>query len=220
MIVMQPVLEALPPADFALWPVAAVPSPGFSSTGFLPLGGAMSRPEIGTAVMLIAAGNDLDPGVHGDDRPPRPADPLGSFLHGLLTFDTPYAAGGLRVTDTSTGVVLVPGCCSGVEEWREWFEVLDGGGSAGFGHDPDPLAERLGDTVRLTVDAERHDSPVIELPAAELRRLLAGAERDLAAFLDAAAAWAARHIPDHAGPVTQALTRVLALDSAPPPGVA
>lgn len=41
-----------------------------------------------------------------------------------------------------------------------------------------PLPERLGDTVRLTVDAGQDDSLVIELSVTELRRLLAGAEKD------------------------------------------
>ncbi|HEY9368306.1 hypothetical protein [Streptomyces sp.] len=167
--------------------------------------------------MRIAACNDIDPDAHGDDRPPRPADPLGSFLHGLLTFDTPYAAGGMQVTDTTTGTTFLPGCCNGLEEWRDWFEVLDGSGSAGFGHDPDPLAERLGDTVRLTADAEQPDSPVIELPAADLRRLLAGAERDLVAFLGAATEWTSRYLPDHALPVTGALATALALPTLPTP---
>ncbi|MGA5707422.1 hypothetical protein ACPCK8_13245 [Streptomyces cellulosae] len=130
--------------------------------------------------MSIAAHNDVVP---DDDPPPRPADPLGSFLHGLLTMDDLFASGGLRVTDTASGVTLLPGCCNGLEERRDWFDVLDGDGWASFGHDPSPLAERQGDVVRLTVDADRDDSPVIELAAGDLRRLLTGAERDLTGFL-------------------------------------
>ncbi|MDW4909408.1 hypothetical protein RB628_29725 [Streptomyces sp. ADMS] len=52
-----------------------------------------------------------------------------------------------------------------------------------------PLAERCGDTVRLTVNAEQSDSPVIELSVAELRNLLTGAERDLADYFALAADW-------------------------------
>ncbi|WP_406863802.1 hypothetical protein ABZO31_26555 [Streptomyces sp. HUAS MG47] len=63
----------------------------------------------------------------------------------------------------------------------------------------------------MTLDVEQADSPVVEVPAVELRRLLAGAERDLTAFLDSAVAWASRHVPGHAGPVGEALARVLAL---------
>ncbi|MFJ2136683.1 hypothetical protein ACIOMQ_38820 [Streptomyces sp. NPDC087845] len=66
-------------------------------------------------------------------------------------------------------------------------ESQRGSGHASFGHDPDPFAERLADTVRLTVDAEQDDSPVIELSIPEFRRLLDGAEHDLTNFLSIAA---------------------------------
>ncbi|MEV0300786.1 hypothetical protein [Streptomyces prasinus] len=204
MIVLHPVLEVFAPSGFALWPVAEI-----EQYGFLPLSGALAPAEVGTAVMSIAAHNDVVPAT--DDHPSRPADPLGGFLHGLLTMEDLVTSGGLRVTDTASGITLLPGCCNGLEERRDWFDVLDGDGRASFGHDPSPLAERHGDAVRLTVDADRDDSPVIELAAGELRRLLTGAERDLTEFLDLAAAWAARQLPDRAAPVTSALARALLL---------
>jgi hypothetical protein len=209
-IVFQPVLEVFRSTDFALWPVAEV-----ERYGFMPLSGAVTPAEVGTAVMRIAECNDVESGADG--RPPKPADPLGAFVHGLLTLDDLFTAGGLRVTDSDAGVTLLPGCCNGLEESGDWFALLDADGWASFGHDPSPLAERRGDTVRLTVDVERDDSPVIELPAEELRRLLAGAERDLADFLDLAAAWAARQLPRHGRRVTAALARALVL---PVPGSA
>ncbi|MGW2374753.1 hypothetical protein [Kitasatospora sp. NPDC001683] len=202
MIVLQPVLEVYAQDNFTLWPVAES-----EAYCLLPLSSALGPAEVGTAVMRIAECNDIDPEVDG--RPPRPADPLGAFLHGLLTMDGTYASGGLQVTDTATGTTLLPGCCSGLAEWRSWLEVVDGNGRASFGHTPTPLAERHGYWVRLTVDAEEDDSPAIELPVTELRRLLAAAERDLADFLALAAAWAARNLPDHAAPVTAALAAAL-----------
>lgn len=213
-IALQPVLETYAPAGFDLWPVA-----GSEAGGFLPLNGALDEAQVGTAVMCVAACNDIDP--EHDDRPPRPGDPLGGFLHGLLTMDPLFASGGLRITDTAIGATLVPGCCNGLEDWREWFGVVDGdgdGGSGWFGHDPTPLAERAGDVVRLTVDAEREDSPVIDVSATELRRLLAGAERDLTDFLQLAAGWAAVRLPDHAVPVTRALARAADMPMPVPPG--
>jgi hypothetical protein len=209
-IVSQPVLEVSAPSGFALWPVA-----GIEPYGFLPLSGALTPAEAGTAVMSIVAHNDVVPTA--DDHPSQPADPLGAFLHGLLTMEDLVASGGLRVTDTASGVTLLPGCCNGLEERGDWFAVLDGDGWASFGHDPSPLAERHGDVVRLTVDADRDDSPVIELPAAELRHLLTGAERDLTEFLDLAAAWTARQLPGHAAQVTSALARALLLPALDPP---
>lgn len=203
-IELQPVLAVSAPAGFTLWPVA-----GIEPYGFLPLSGALAPDEVGTVVMSIAAHNDVVPAA--DDHPPRPADPLGSFLHGLLTMDDLFASGGLRVTDTASGVTLLPGCCNGLEERGDWFDVLDGDGRASFGHDPSPLAERHGDVVRLTVDADRGDSPVIELAADELRHLLTRAERDLADFLRTAAEWAALQFPSHDTRVTTALGRALLL---------
>ncbi|MEV7553617.1 hypothetical protein AB0N89_28720 [Amycolatopsis sp. NPDC089917] len=204
---MQPVLEVHASDDFGLWPVTDV-----ESFGYLALSGELTPLEVGTAVMHIAVCNDIDP--EGDDRPPRPADPLGSFLHGLLTFDTLFAAGGLRVADSATGVTFLPGCCNGLEDWRDWHRVFDSEWQISFGHDPDPCAERRGETVLLTVDAERSDSPEIELPALELRRLLAGAEEDLAGFLALATDWAGENLSHHAGPVAAALARALDLPPA------
>ncbi|MGW3321423.1 hypothetical protein [Streptomyces virginiae] len=201
---MQPVLETNTPDGFDLWPVAEA-----EPFGFLPLSGELSPAEVGTAVMRIARCNDVDP---DGDRPPRPSDPLASFLHGLLTFDDLFAAGGLRVTDNSTGITFLPGCCDGLEDWRDWHRLIESGGLLGFGHDPvSPIAERFGDAVRLTVNAERRDSPVIELSLTELRHLLTGAERDLADFHALAADWALQHLPCHWAPVTGALARALDL---------
>lgn len=209
-IVAQPVLETQPSDGFGLWPVAE-PEP----SGFLALDGTLTSAEVGAAVMYVAACNDIDP---DGDRPPRPADPLGSFLHGLLTFDTLFASGGLRVTDRATGVTFLPGCCDGLEDWRGWYRLVDGDGLLGFGHAPvTPTAERLGGTIRLTVDAERSDSPVIELTPSELRDLLAGAERDLTDFHALAADWASTHLPDHRALVGTALAGVLDLPALPLP---
>lgn len=109
----------------------------------------------------------------------------------------------------------MPGCCAGLEEWRGWLSLVDDDDPDSppfLGHDPDPLAERLGNTIRLTVDADHDDSPVIELPVTELRRRLTGVERDLTAFLATASLWATRHLPPpYATPVTTALARALSL---------
>ncbi|CAM5271754.1 hypothetical protein [Streptomyces narbonensis] len=207
---MQPVLEIYTADGFDLWPFAEI-----EPFGFLPLSGGLSPAEVGTAVMRIADCNDIEPDAEAD-RPPRPTDARASFLHGLLTFDTLFAAGGLRVTDTSTGVSFQPGCCDGLEDWRDWHRLLDGDTLLGFGHDPvSPVAERTGDRVRLTINAEQCDGPVIELTVTELRHLLTAVEHDLADFLALAADWASRHVPDHCTPVVAALSRVLDMPGHP-----
>ncbi|MET9564165.1 hypothetical protein [Streptomyces tauricus] len=200
---MHPVLEMYAPDGFDLWPVAEV-----EPFGFLPLSGKLSPAEVGTVVMRIADCNNI---ASDGDHAPRTAITLGRFLHALLMpEDDLVAPGGLRVHDTSTGVTFLPACCDGLESWRDWHRFVDDGNLLGFGHDPvSPVAERFGDTVRLTVNADQPDSPVIVLSVTELRHLLAGAEGDLADFLVLAADWTACNLPDHSAPVTAALGRLL-----------
>ncbi|MFF8732851.1 hypothetical protein ACF073_41275 [Streptomyces sp. NPDC015171] len=117
------------------------------------LNGELTPAEVGTVVTWIADCNDFEP--EGEPGP-YPTDPLGTFPHGLLTMPGPFAAGGFRVTDNTTDTVFVGrGCCNGPETWRDWLEVLHGTGCAYFGHDPSSMAERLGDIVRLTLDAQQ-----------------------------------------------------------------
>ncbi|MEV6731380.1 MULTISPECIES: hypothetical protein [unclassified Streptomyces] len=202
---MQPVLEIFAADDFALWPVGER-----ESYGYLVLNGELTLAQVGTAVMRIADCNDFEP---EEEHGPCPTDPLGTFLHGLLTMPDLFAAGGFRVTDNTTDTVFVePGCCSGLETWRDWLEALDGTGCSYFGHDPSSVAERVGDTVRLTLDAHAKDgSPVIELPVDEVRALVAGAQQDLQDFLSLAGTWAEQHLPTHAAAVIAALARALDL---------
>ncbi|MGA5816808.1 hypothetical protein ACPC54_02920 [Kitasatospora sp. NPDC094028] len=214
MISMRPVLEVHDTDGFSLWPTAAEP------TGQLVLDGRLTPEQVGTAVHRLAELNDVDP-EPAEERGPRPADPLGAFLHGLLTMDL-YITGGLYVTDPATGTVFEPGCCYGLEEWRDWHRVVDGSGVAWFGHDPQtigeaPRAARLGRLVRLTQAPDDPGSPVIELSLDELRRLLAGVERDLGDFLRLVARWAERQLPGHAAAVTAALARALELRPAEEP---
>jgi hypothetical protein len=199
---MQPVLEVWPSPGFDLWPTHRP-----ESARWLPLSGELTPADVGTAMMRIADYNDTDP-----DDAARPDDALDSFLHGLLTVDRPIVAGGLRVVDESIGTTFIPGCCAGLEDWRDWHQVIDGGAVDFLGHDPSPTVERFGGEVRLTVDTDQSDSPVIELPVSELSRLLAGVERDLTDFYALVVRWAPEHLPGREAAVTAAIARVLDLE--------
>jgi hypothetical protein len=204
---MEPVLETRE-VDFSLWPAAPA-----ESFGYLTLTGRLTADEVGLAVMLIAYANDSE---DDEDGPPRPADAVASFLHGLVTREYVFVPGGLRVVDTAAGTTFTPGCCCGVEEWRDWFLVFDTGSSS-FGHDPWALAEQRGDVVRLTLDAgetlgaEETDSPFFDVPVDQLRELLTQAERHLVDFHALATAWLRRELPEHADAVSTALHRALDL---------
>ncbi|WP_328741502.1 hypothetical protein OG436_01690 [Streptomyces caniferus] len=90
MMVMQPVLEIFAADDFALWPVGE-----HESYGYLVLDGELTPAEVGTAVMRIADCNNFEP---EEEHGTCPTDPLGAYLHGLLTTPNLFAAGGFRVT--------------------------------------------------------------------------------------------------------------------------
>ncbi|MCM2416353.1 hypothetical protein [Streptomyces sp. RKAG290] len=205
---MQAVLETSAADGFSLWPVDE-----YKSHGYLGLDRKLTPAQVGTAVMRIADYNCAGP---EEERAPCPADPLGTFLQGLLTLPDLLAAGGFRVTDNATSTVFVePGCCNGLETWRDWLKVLEPGGCCYFGHDPSSVAERVGDVVRLTYDVHgTGSSPVVELPAEQVRTLVAGAQQDLQDFLSVAGIWAEEHLPAHAAEVTAALARALDLASA------
>ncbi|WP_394437796.1 hypothetical protein [Streptomyces sp. SGAir0957] len=210
---MRPVLEIFAFDDFALWPVGE-----HEPYGYLVLNGKMTPADVGTAVMRIADDNAVEPDPRDE---PRPTDPLDAFLHGLLTMPDLIASGGFRVTDDATGTVYVePGCCNGLESWRDWLELFDGTGQAAFGHDPSSMAERVGDSVRLTYDVMPDadadpdaDNPVVELPVDQVRALVTGAHQDLRDFFGLAETWAEKHLPTRSAAVTAALARALDLAS-------
>lgn len=84
-----------------------------------------------------------------------------------------FALGGL--------VTVQPGCCAGLENWRESWWLLDGDRTPPFAHDPTPVAEEVGAVFRLWPDeAERY--AYVDIPRAELPGLLDGVRRDLEAF--------------------------------------
>ncbi|MGK4580150.1 hypothetical protein [Kitasatospora sp. HPMI-4] len=195
MIDIHPVLENGALDDFALWPVAGQPPYHFTQ-----LNGALDRAGVGTVVATVAGYNDS----RADHRC---ADPAAAFLSPLLHEEGFISPGGLRVRDTATGTTLNPGCCCGLEDWRAWLEVSDGG-EMWLGHDPTPWAEHDGEALRLHPD-EKRPGPVIELPRAELRRLLAGVRQDLADFLLLLADWAGRYAPDSAEALVSAFDESL-----------
>lgn len=80
------------------WPVATL-EPGT----WLTLDGTCGDPEVGLFIALVADYNNIPPDA-------------------LATAERLIAPGGLMLTDTTTEIV--PGCCSGLEDWRDWARVL------------------------------------------------------------------------------------------------
>jgi hypothetical protein len=178
-IVMQAVVD-VPMFDEGStpWPIAAV-APG----SWLVLHAGCTAEQVGLFVATLAARIDVaSPG--GRDE----------VVDALLAEELLIVPGGLQLNDTSTGTVVVPGCCCGLEDWREWTWVLTGG-SPWLGHDPGPEVEVIGGDLRVWQDGGpnrergRRAEQRVDLPCRELPQLLLGVQRDLVGFLDALAGW-------------------------------
>ncbi len=115
----------------------------------------------------------------------------------VVKADTLILPGGLRVTDTMPGKSVVPGCCAGLEAWRDWVELLERR-QPWMGHDPGPWVEFRAGRVRVWQDGQpdsprrgRRNVPVrVELPESELPGLLLGVQRALSDFLSVLYQWA------------------------------
>jgi hypothetical protein len=183
-IMMQGVVE-VPRFDngSAPWPIAAV-APG----SWLVLDAGCTAEQVGLFVATLAERIDVaSPG--GRDE----------VVDALLAEKTLIVSGGLRLSDTSAGVEIVPGCCCGLEDWREWIRILTGG-SPWLGHDPGPGVEVMGEELRVWQDggpnrepgrwADQRAEQRVDLPRRALPQHLSGVQRDLVGFLDALARWA------------------------------
>lgn len=169
---MDAVLETHGAEGFAPWPIAD-PAPD----GLLALTGHLSRREVATALAVLSDCDD-DPG-DGVER-----------IRRLLTAEYVTSPGGLRLRDTTTGVTAAPGCCAGLENWRDWWGLANGE-DPWLGHDPTPAVEHTGDVVRLWPDGDRPHGPRIDVPRGLLPDLLDSVRDDLVGFLTAVDRWAA-----------------------------
>lgn len=210
MLTVSPVLETPEAADFPFWPVAGLPPYTFA-----PLSGRMTADEVGGALAMLADYNARA----GEDDYPADAEAL---VRGLLTAEKLLAPGGLRLHDTATGVTVLPGCCCGLEDWREWLDVSSGA-ALWLGHDPSPRFARTPTAVRLWPDgrdtAGPPPGPPVEIPLTDLPAILRTTQEDLRGFLTRAREWAAlRFPPPLADDLAAALDEGLAVSAPLPRG--
>jgi hypothetical protein len=115
---------------------------------------------------------------------------IGALQAGIIAAESLILPGGLQ---TSLGDQEInPSCCCGLECWREWERVLEGG-SPWLGHDPAPWVELSGDVVRIWSDGGLDEAPdafSIALERPHFQAELDRAAQELRAFLERAAAWA------------------------------
>jgi hypothetical protein len=140
-----------------------------------------------------------------------PPSSLSRTIEDLLAQELIIIDGGLQLSDTAAGVSVNPGCCAGLEDWRDWSQVLAGGGSPWLGHTPDPEIEVAGDLLRVWRDRGHHGVR-LELPKASLPALMKDVHADLVGFLAAVADWTERlKSGPRGGALVQEIARLLAI---------
>ncbi len=126
------------------------------------------------------------------------------------------APGGLAAIGEGTARIF-PSCCCGIEEWREWQLLLEGGASPWLGHSPSPWVECVGAAYRVWSDGGMGEEPAgplvhVDFSREELRAALEAAESDVRGFLRRVDVWAGHRAPDERDALVVALTRGLRLD--------
>ncbi|MGC0419937.1 hypothetical protein [Embleya sp. AB8] len=199
MLIMSAFLETFDVGDFVLWPIAEP-----TADRRLTLSARLAPSEVSRAMAVLMSYN----GRESTDGRDGPATDPAELARRVLAGEDLAAPGGLRVRDTYTGLEVVSGCCTGLENWREWFGLLDGE-ALWIGHDPWPRVELTGNVVHLWPDV-RPDGPPpaeerLEIALADLPALLAGVHENLRGFLASAAEWADTHVPESA---TELIARI------------
>ncbi|MFG1684499.1 hypothetical protein ACGFNP_30335 [Nonomuraea sp. NPDC049269] len=168
-------IEVRTPDPFGAWPLAECDA--FSG---LALSALVSPAEVGTVMATLAD-------VHVPDCEELDAD---TIVRRLLEQDALIAPGGLELHDPSTGVTIVPGCCSGLEDWRAWSEA-PAGGDVWLGHDPAPSIAVNGDRLRVRQDGGPGEGgDFVDVPVALFPALLETVHHDLVGFLGRVEEWA------------------------------
>ncbi|MEU6799157.1 hypothetical protein ABZ907_46345 [Nonomuraea wenchangensis] len=194
MIIVDVVLETYDADGFTAWPITEP-----SSDRLLALSGLLSPTDVGTAMAVIFSYNRI-PVTHAANLTDTHLKQHLAEAEGLI------APGGLRFSDTTTGVSIAPGCCFGLENWRNWWDVTRGQ-KPWLGHDPTPHITHVGHIIQL----RQHDgdSSPIEITRGELSSLLTTAQQHLTGFLNLARQWATATTPAMADELISALDQYL-----------
>jgi hypothetical protein len=204
MIAMTAVLQRWS-VDCPFWPV--------DPTDFLiAVPRAPTPRQVGTVVWTL-----IGRSVTTDDLSMTASDAKQVIETYLTGQDEDFAPGGLRIS--ADDLVVDPGCCVGLDGWRDWVGVI-GGEVIYLGHDPDVLVEHRGPVLRVWKDKDQlHPGELpgsgehIDIPRGSLPQLLASVHQDLAGFLTALHHWARQVAADLADPLTTAVDRRLQISA-------
>jgi hypothetical protein len=126
---------------------------------------------------------------YGEDRECS----VDQLLDSLRNLEDPLvvAPGGFQATDGD--MVVIPGCCCGLEGWTEWREFLVNGTPPWLGNDPWPRVEFVNGSVHLWRDAPdkapRESLRSISVSREKFEAALALAETQLCNFFTAIPRW-------------------------------
>lgn len=182
------------------WPVPPQSHPA----GWLAVHGGLSRDETGLFVARWAQ--------YAIDTSQSPT----AVARALIADDDHTVFGGLRFTDTLTGAVVLPGCCSGIEDWRTlaWGAT---GEEPDLGHNG-PWAEQHPGWLQLwpagnedwRSELVREGLPVA-IRHADIPDLLEAVQRDLVGLLERLAEWGSEYCPQEAGGLVEVADQAFAI---------
>ncbi len=79
---------------------------------------------------------------------------------------------------------IIPGCCCGLEDWKEWLDVPSGKCGIWTGHDPESLIEINDGNIKIWQDRKnKNENQSIEFTVEEMFEKLKQVEKDLQNFL-------------------------------------
>ena len=146
----------------------------FENYSFLRLSPSATDEEIGSIILTACLYNQIDIRSTATET-------LRAFI--AQDFVLP---GGLQFLENEK-VKIAPGCCSGLEDWREWLEVPNGYGGVWAGHDPNPGVEFVAGKIRVWQDVSKdkkaNETKFIDFEIDEMRNLLEKVESDLKGFV-------------------------------------
>lgn len=144
----------------------------------------------------------------GHDESANPTPDAEARIRNLLSVDLAIAPGGILLRDTETGSVIAPGCCFGLETWRDWIGLMNGN-ELWLGHDTATHTEHREAVVRMWPQAAPPTTVPVDIPLSELPDLLRTVQDKLNGFLALAERWAHRYAP---APALAALALISKLD--------
>jgi len=168
--------------------------------------GDVSALDVGTILATIASYNSLEEGGDAREVLARLVAQGRDDAH-FAERGSQLVSGGIELIAAGSTLVS-PGCCCGVEYWRDWLDPGVEGFHPWCGHDPDGFFEhRPGGVMAIGYTAE----DAVEVELAGLQRAVLAIEPALRGFLPALRRWCGEVAPELSDGVVGVVEGVFAL---------